>query len=108
MNVLTYYHTVKHLRIKQMYYQIKYRISKRHKQKTDRVTILKKSGSPLQLIKWITKDISLLSDRTFLFLNIEAPFYNWNDERNSKLWIYNLNYMDYLLQPGISITEASR
>lgn len=107
MNVLTYYHTVKHLRIRQMYYQIKYRISKRHKQKTGRVTILKKSGSPLQLIKWITKDISLLSDTTFLFLNIEAPFYNWNDERNSKLWIYNLNYMDYLLQPGISISEAS-
>ena len=59
------------------------------------------------LSQWITKNRSLLPDSTFLFLNIKAPFIDWNNEQYGKLWTYNLNYMDYLLQPDIPVNEAS-
>lgn len=59
------------------------------------------------LSQWITKNRSLLPDCTFLFLNIKAPFIDWNNEQYGKLWTYNLNYMDYLLQPDIPVDEAS-
>jgi hypothetical protein len=45
---------------------------------------------------------SYLGDNHFSFLNIDHDFKNeidWNFAENGKLWTYNLNYFEYLLQP---------
>jgi len=58
----------------------------------------------LSFTHFINKPISL-SDQQFTFLNLSQIFnYNkidWNFDKNGKLWGYNLNYMDYLLQEGL-------
>ncbi|MDR1523672.1 MAG: heparinase II/III family protein [Tannerella sp.] len=41
-------------------------------------------------------------------MNQTADFTGWNDNRYGNLWTYNLNYMDYLLQPGISFGEGCK
>jgi len=47
---------------------------------------------------------SYLGNNTFQFLNLEKGFENsidWNYADYGKLWTYNLNYFDFLHQPGI-------
>jgi hypothetical protein len=60
--------------------------------------------SDLHLSPYIEKAISL-SYNKFSFLNFDYTFseniIDWNFIENGKLWAYNLNYMDYLLQPGM-------
>lgn len=107
MNLLLYYHTLRHLKIKQIYFQIRHRLCKTGEKRTPQLSVQQKTGTPLLLSQWITKNRSLLPDCTFLFLNIKAPFIDWNNEQYGKLWTYNLNYMDYLLQPDIPVDEAS-
>lgn len=43
---------------------------------------------------------------TFTFLNLKAGFNGWDDTSNGLLWTYNLNYMDFLNQPGIGTDEC--
>lgn len=42
------------------------------------------------------------------FLNISDSFRSWNDTTHGMLWAYNLNYMDWLNQPGMSLEEGTR
>jgi hypothetical protein len=60
-----------------------------------------KKGYALKLSQWIDKQSSHF-ENTFTFLNqkhtIEIPI-PWDEPRYGKLWTYNLNYMEYLLQP---------
>lgn len=47
----------------------------------------------------------------FTFLNHSIDFtngINWNDAAQSKLWLYNLHYFDYLLQPDIEENTACK
>lgn len=69
-------------------------------------------GIPLVFDQWVYKPSSYRSG-SFIFLNKEVKIesnnfnkINWDDERNGKLWAYNLNYMDYILQPDISKMEV--
>lgn len=41
------------------------------------------------------------------FLNISAPFTSWNETAYGMLWAYNLNYMDWLNQPGMGAEEGA-
>ncbi|MBP3227566.1 MAG: alginate lyase family protein [Bacteroidaceae bacterium] len=54
---------------------------------------------------FIEKPVSMDGD-TFTFLNLAQRFDDWNDTRLGMLWAYNLNYMDYLLQPGVSAFDG--
>jgi len=47
----------------------------------------------------------------FIFLNISNTFedrINWNFANHGKLWVYNLNYFEYLQQSNISTSEGLR
>ena len=44
----------------------------------------------------------------FTFLNIASTFRDWNMDDYGPLWTYNLNYMDWLEQEGISEEECLR
>lgn len=43
----------------------------------------------------------------YAFLNIKDTFTSWNDTHHGALWAYNLNYMDWLCQEGMSYEEGA-
>jgi hypothetical protein len=62
----------------------------------------------LRLSEWIPKPVSYL-DHEFSFLNRSKSFsgsVEWKFQDYGLLWNYNLNYMDYLLQPRITKEEG--
>ena len=44
----------------------------------------------------------------FNFLNIADTFHSWNQIDHGMLWAYNLNYMDWLNQEGLSVGECEK
>jgi hypothetical protein len=67
--------------------------------------------SLLKFSDWINKPKSY-SSHQFTFLNRNHKFNNenieWGFSKYGKLWAYNLNYMDFLLQTDISKEEGVR
>lgn len=102
MNLSLLLHTLRYLKIKQLYYQVYYRVVKRaYKKYNDEI-----EASGLIYVDWIDKPMCI-NGSTFCFLNITDVFHGWNDTRHGNLWSYNLNYMDWLLQPGYTYKEGS-
>lgn len=99
-------HTIIHLRPIQIRYQIWYRLRKMWRKASgfSYPLSIKKQGKLIKLQPWIEKPVSY-SEGTFTFLNLSKKYnkgnINWNETQHGKLWAYNLNYMDYLLQSGI-------
>lgn len=98
--------TIRYLRPVQIRYQIWYRIRRNFRKAIGfkyPLSVEKKAES-LRFAPWIDKYPSF-HHNTFSFLNISKTFsqdINWNESEYGKLWLYNLNYMDYLLQPGMT------
>uniref|UniRef100_UPI0032163E0C alginate lyase family protein n=1 Tax=uncultured Draconibacterium sp. TaxID=1573823 RepID=UPI0032163E0C len=110
MQFKRYYNTLKYLKITQIRYQLWYRI-RRYWRKIIGFTYplsIVKGSYPLQLTPCIDKPVSLESSK-FTFLNQSTdyhPVIDWNESQNGKLWAYNLNYMDYLLQPNMELATG--
>ena len=50
-----------------------------------------------------------LGNNTFNFLNQEFKFeseIDWNNSKNGKLWTYNINYFEFLMQDELSEQEG--
>lgn len=95
MKLLTYYHTIKYLKLSQIFYRLLRRF--KHPKPNDLAAIVdQKSG------KWVTQ--ALYEQKLFLnnkvkFLNREGQLpdqSSWNNESFEKLWLYNLHYFDDL------------
>ncbi len=102
------FNTIIHLRFIQIRYQLWYRIRKMW-----RVTVgfkyplfIEKKSFTLNLTAWIEKTATF-NNHSFTFLNLPKTFenktINWNFAEHGKLWTYNLNYMDFLLQPQMDV-----
>ena len=99
------YHSLKHLKLTQMYHQIKYRLVK-----PKRVAALwEGSFAQVDLADFPKRQKSFSNSEgvwSFSFLNLEKSFsegsHDWSFADYGMLWIYNLNYFDWLHQPGIS------
>ena len=99
------YLTLKHLKFTQVYHQIKYRLVN-----PKRVATLWEGGfAQVDLVDFPEKQTSLsLSNDvwSFSFLNQEQSFseesLDWSFADYGMLWTYNLNYFDWLHQPGMS------
>lgn len=107
MNLLRLYHTVKYLKPIQIKYQLKYRLKPLHTDlKIFKEEVEKLKINNLKFIPYISKRESYKSNNTFEFLNITKTFeennINWKENSFGKLWSYNLNYMDYLLQSSMT------
>lgn len=53
--------------------------------------------------KWVPFSVlpsSYQGHGQFKFLNVKDTVSDWNDEKKTKLWLYNLHYFDYLNQDG--------
>ena len=103
MNLSLLLNTVKYLRARQIFYQIKKRfINPKFKE-----ILCPTDIRHIELRTIINKPNCLLDDK-FTFLNIDSEFISWNDTEKGMLWAYNLNYMDYLNQKDISYNEGKR
>ena len=99
------YHTLKYLKFTQVYHQIKYRLVKSKRVATP----WEGSFARVDFVDFPEKQksLSLSNDVwTFRFLNLEKSFsgeaLDWSFADYGMLWTYNLNYFDWLHQPGIS------
>tara|TARA_B100000508_G_scaffold141091_1_gene146361 strand:+ start:97183 stop:98769 length:1587 start_codon:yes stop_codon:yes gene_type:complete len=100
------FQTLIHLKIKQVWYQVKYRYFQR---KRDYFNLKENiDTSHIAFAPDINSNNSL-SDEEFSFLNLKSSqiidssnHIDWNYNGYGKLWTYNLNYFDYLQQEKIS------
>ncbi len=95
--------TVWHLKPKQVFYQIYYRLHRagyRH-------LAAPQSAARLSLQEYIPKPVCVLNG-AFSFLNLTGHFSTWNDTSRGMLWAYNLNYMDWLNQADLSSAECDK
>lgn len=102
MTILLFIHTLRHLRLRQIIYQLKYRLlkSKFHAAVAPNV-------SSIKFQPWIDKCPCLEGDK-FCFLSVTDSFKSWNYIGHGMLWAYNLNYMDWLLQPDMSYGDGEK
>ncbi|MFK7809334.1 MAG: heparinase II/III family protein [Saprospiraceae bacterium] len=105
--VSRYYHTLRFLQWTQIKYRLWYKLSPSsttfQKLKTEILT------KDLQLLESIPLRVFWLGNDSFDFLNIKHHFENgidWNCSAYGKLWTYNLNYFEFLDQPGLSKHEG--
>ena len=100
--LLRYCHTIKHLKVKQLTYQILNRLGLRNS--NDIVSLAKPLGISLMDVG-IESPESLRSDtHSFIFLNRKYAFtdsIDWNHSHFGKLWTYNLNYFDFLCNSAL-------
>lgn len=109
MNIPRYFYTLRDLKFRQIYYQVWYRLRRRlwdPSVKGKRMCRAPLVSRRVPITRFIAPAKSLFRDDTFVFLNIPGKFQGWNDLSHGRLWAYNLNYMDYLLQEQLDEKEA--
>ena len=105
MNYRLLWNTVKHLKPKQVFYQVKYRLKK------PSYKIYDGSRFKVQSSKLFTEPIEkwkCCNGDKFTFLNLEHQFAGWNFTGNGMLWAYNQNYFDWLNQEGFTAEEGCK
>ena len=102
MNLPLLFHTIRHLRPKQLFYQVGYRLVKPKYAEL----MMKHEVVCCNVTEWIPKGCCY-ANNSFSFININSPFSSWNDASRGMLWAYNLNYMDWLNQPEMSYAEGA-
>jgi Heparinase II/III-like protein/Heparinase II/III N-terminus len=106
--LLLYYHTLRHLKWIQIRYRLYYALRKSWRRWTGFKYVPPEQVPPaakLLFIDGIPAYTSLIGEGKFTFLNLEKDFesrIDWNFDGYGKLWAYNLNYFEYLHQPGLS------
>jgi len=96
--------TVKFLKTKQILYQILYRLKKF--QYSDNYIPNKVQLSWNEILK---NNDTYTGNKSFNFINIKHHFKNdidWNEKSNDKLWLYHLNYFEYLNQKNMTKEEG--
>ena len=104
--IVLLYNTIRYLRLKQIFYRIYYIIRKpRLPERIDRKL---KNDSRRLNFRFGIKNLKSYDNGVFTFLNIAHKFnkIDWNFSEHGKLWLYNLNYFDFLNQDSISNDEG--
>ncbi|MDZ7771624.1 MAG: heparinase II/III family protein [Balneolaceae bacterium] len=101
-----YYRTLRHLRPVQIRYRLWYALRARIRALVDHrlPTYYPRKGHPLDLAEGLPRPESLEEGKRFTFLNRTHDFgetVDWDHPDFGKLWTYNLNYFDFLRQPGM-------
>ena len=100
-----YFHTVRHLKLVQIRYQLYYLFRTRlGLEPSLNIEEGRYEKSAIQLASSPDALHSYRSKNTFDFLNISHTFLekiDWNFNENGKLWTYNLNYFEFLNQKDL-------
>ena len=110
IKLLLYYRTLRYLKIKQIFYLLYYRFFKPSFKLNK--TNLKPLDSYKTKLNFISNNFISISKSNieFNFLNKKKSFYkqsvNWNYDFFGTLWVYNLNYFDFISE--LKINEASK
>ncbi len=107
-----YFHTLRYMKSKQIRYRLYYVLRNRiRKMRHYRPPLFRKAeGVSVQMQASIPAEESLKKVSNegyrFTFLNLPHTFasidtIDWNFSGHGKLWTYNLNYFDFLNQPGM-------
>ena len=101
MNIPLVIRTVSHLKMTQVYYQVRKRFVKpRFESKPAPI------GQRGRMSVECIPKYRCWDGKEFTFLNLRAPFKGWNDDTFGALWCYNLNYMDWLGQEGLEAKDG--
>ncbi|MEE0962078.1 MAG: alginate lyase family protein [Bacteroidales bacterium] len=103
MNTKLLIHTLRHLRLRQVCYQVRYRLLK-PKFVAHRVT---NAVVRCNVTKGVDRYLCCEGEK-LNFLNITDDFKGWPDTSKGMLWAYNLNYMDWLNQPNMPYEIGAR
>lgn len=106
--LLLLFHTIRHLKFTQIYYQFKYRLMKPKALAFYKGNLKQTDLQSLIFKKQLLVYKTYLGDNKFSFLNLEKDFedkIDWNYQDFGKLWNYNLQYFNYLLQEDILLEE---
>lgn len=101
MNIPQLVHTIRFLKITQLYHQLRNRFFiPRFRELRYQKHISKISVTPF------IKKHHYLNNNIYTFLALSSPFQSWNDTTNGMLWAYNLNYMEWLLEESMGLDEG--
>ena len=113
--LLRYYHTLKYLKPIQIYYRLFYWGRGQWRNRTGYKLPISRGGEvpdpPGMIPGLFPASKSFLGGRHFRFLNLDGQFgetIDWDYPDHGKLWTYNLNYFEYLLQEDVSREEGLR
>lgn len=105
-----YYHTLRYLTLEQVFFRGYYKTRGLVRKALGIKPCFTryKQGQCLSFkAPWIEKPVSYKGDGVFCFLNVNDTFNGtWDGNSNGALWRYNLNYMDFLLQPSMDAAEG--
>ena len=105
-----YYHTLRYLTLEQVFFRGYYKARGLVRKALGIKPCFTryKQGQCLSFkAPWIEKPCSYKGDNLFEFLNVCDTFSGvWDSNANGELWRYNLNYMDFLLQPSMDAAEG--
>lgn len=111
MSFSTYFHTIRYLKVEQLYFQLYYKVLSKLRAlfgKKENYTLYKK-GTKISFLPFPEKSVTYRGDDTFVFLNLSHKFNGtWDDRSLGDLWRYNLNYMDFILQPAMDVAQGMR
>lgn len=106
VNIFQLYRTISYLKVVQIYCQVKNRLI------TSLLYTSFKTIKRNNLFEGLgaipIKKSDSWRNGIFTFLNISSSFISWDYNNNGSLWAYNLNYMDWLLQKGLSFDEGAK
>src|SRR5687768_4338104 len=100
--------TIRHLRLKQVYFQVVYRLARKP---ISFVTL--QQEAPAGMVLQFTAGIPAVrswQQNSFTFVNRTKSFpgrVDWSFRGNGMLWAYNLNYFDFLMQDDMTTAEGS-
>jgi hypothetical protein len=107
--LLRYFHTLRHLKLEQIVWQVIYRLKKSPVLGEQTLpNVVTPLANPV-LLPFLHEKASWLGNQSFTFLNLQHDFdstINWDEDGYGKLWTYKLNYFEFLHQDGITKNEG--
>jgi len=95
--MLKLFYTLRHLKFKQFFYRLLYKLYKGRTPKN--IISLGVRNSKIQIQKFLVREGRLVGPREFFFLNKKGDlnFLGWQGDEMSRLWRYNQHYFDFLI-----------
>ena len=114
MNIPLLLRTVRHLKLTQVVYQVKYRLVKPGYKAYDTSGFkFQDSSFRFQVLGFRIKTEPIAKPQCcdgekFTFLNLTHEFAGWDFNEYGNLWTYNQNYFDWLNQEGMTAEEGCK